>query len=99
MFIFLWLFYMNTISKEHCLSQALEKDMTTLQSNVGKVLEASKLLIGQMKPQSAPLIKSETRLLSRDHVQLGKALSEIRTQVQVRTKQFFQLLNTHYYLV
>ncbi|KAL1254649.1 hypothetical protein QQF64_016878, partial [Cirrhinus molitorella] len=61
---------------------ALEKDMPALQSNVGKVLEASKLLIGHMKPQSAPLIKSETRLLSRDHVHLGKALSDIGAQVQ-----------------
>ncbi|XP_056337531.1 nesprin-2 isoform X2 [Danio aesculapii] len=61
---------------------ALEKDMTNLQNNVGKVMEASKLLIGQMKPQSASLIKSKTRLLSRDHVHLGKALSEIRSQVQ-----------------
>nr|XP_021324291.1 nesprin-2-like isoform X1 [Danio rerio] len=61
---------------------ALEKDLTTLQSNVGKVMEASKLLIGQMQPQSAPLIKSETRLLSRDHVHLGRVLSEIRIQVQ-----------------
>ncbi|KAK2883496.1 hypothetical protein Q8A67_017133 [Cirrhinus molitorella] len=50
---------------------ALEKDMP-----------ASKLLIGHMKPQSAPLIKSETRLLSRDHVHLGKALSDIGAQVQ-----------------
>ncbi|KAG1964264.1 nesprin-2 [Pimephales promelas] len=60
----------------------LEKDMAALQSSVGKVLEASKLLIGQMKPQSVSLIKSETRLLSRDHVHLGKALSEIGAQVQ-----------------
>ncbi|XP_067239730.1 nesprin-2-like isoform X4 [Chanodichthys erythropterus] len=60
----------------------LEKDMSALQSSVGKVLEASKLLIGQIKPQSASLIKSETRLLSRDHVHLGKALSEIAAQVQ-----------------
>lgn len=66
------------------LSQTLEKDMAALQSSVGKVLEASKLLIGQMKPQSVSLIKSETRLLSRDHVHLGKALSEIGAQVQVR---------------
>lgn len=58
--------------------------MSALQSSVGKVLEASKLLSGQMKPQSASLIKSETRLLSRDHVHLGKALSEIAAQVQVR---------------
>lgn len=66
------------------LSQTLEKDMAALQSGLGKVLEASKLLIGQMKPQSVSLIKSETRLLSRDHVHLGKALSEIGAQVQVR---------------
>ncbi|XP_016149734.1 nesprin-2-like [Sinocyclocheilus grahami] len=61
---------------------ALEKDMPALQSSVGKVLEASKLLTGHVKPQSAPLIKSETRLLSRDHVYLGKALSDIGAQVQ-----------------
>ncbi|XP_077075807.1 nesprin-2a [Siphateles boraxobius] len=60
----------------------LEKDMAALQSSVGKVLEASKLLIWQMKPQSVSLIKSETRLLSRDHVHLGKALSEIGAHVQ-----------------
>ncbi|XP_016380976.1 nesprin-2-like [Sinocyclocheilus rhinocerous] len=63
-------------------TSALEKDMPALQSSVGKILEASKLLIGQMKPQSAPLIKSETRLLSRDHAYLGKALSDIGAQVQ-----------------
>ncbi|KAF4099427.1 hypothetical protein G5714_019553 [Onychostoma macrolepis] len=61
---------------------ALEKDMPALQSSVGKVLEASKLLTGHVKLQSAPLIKSETRLLSRDHVHLGKALSDIGAQVQ-----------------
>ncbi|XP_043093802.1 nesprin-2 isoform X3 [Puntigrus tetrazona] len=61
---------------------ALEKDMSVLQSSVGKVLEASKLLIEHVKPQSAPLIKAETRLMSRDHVHLGKALSDIGAQVQ-----------------
>ncbi|KAI2651915.1 Nesprin-2 [Labeo rohita] len=60
----------------------LEKDMPALQSSVGKVLEASKLLTGQMTPQSAPLIESETRLLSRDHLHLSKALSDIGAQVQ-----------------
>ncbi len=58
--------------------------MPALQSSVGKILEASKLLTGHVKSQSAPLIKSETRLLSRDHVCLGKALSDIGAQVQVR---------------
>lgn len=72
------------MSKKNCLLQALEKDMPALQSSVGKVLEASKLLTGHVNPQSAPLIKSETRLLSRDHVHLGKALSDIGAQVQVR---------------
>lgn len=58
--------------------------MSALQSSVGKVLDASKLLTGHLNPQSAPLIKSETRLLSRDHVHLGKAFSDIGAQVQVR---------------
>ncbi|XP_059369612.1 nesprin-2-like [Carassius carassius] len=61
---------------------ALEKDIPALQSSVGEVLEASKLLTGHLKPQSASLIKSETRLLSRDHEHLYKALSGIGAQVQ-----------------
>ncbi|XP_052441872.1 nesprin-2-like isoform X3 [Carassius gibelio] len=61
---------------------ALEKDIPALQSSVGEVLKASKLLTGHVKPQSASLIKSETRLLSRDHEHLCKALSDIGAQVQ-----------------
>ncbi|XP_051511030.1 LOW QUALITY PROTEIN: nesprin-2-like [Myxocyprinus asiaticus] len=60
----------------------LEKDMEILQSSVGKVLEAAKLLVGQMELQSAQLIQSETRLLSRDLVHLGKALAESGAEVQ-----------------
>lgn len=77
--------------KKQCLPQDLEKDMPALQSSVGKVLEASKLLTGQMTPQSAPLIESETRLLSRDHLHLSKALSDIGAQVQVRAMCSFYL--------
>lgn len=57
-----------------------------LQSSVEKVLEAAKLLTGHIKPQSVPLIQSQTRLLSRDQVHLAKTLSEIGAQVQVRGK-------------
>ncbi|TRY94947.1 hypothetical protein DNTS_013096, partial [Danionella cerebrum] len=60
----------------------LEKDITALQSSLGKVLEASKLLTLELCPQSAPLIRSETRLVSREHVHLGKALCVVKAEAQ-----------------
>ncbi|XP_051954461.1 nesprin-2-like [Xyrauchen texanus] len=66
----------------------LEKDMDILQSSVGKVLEAAKLLIGQMELQSSQLIQSETRLLSRDLVHLGKALADSGAEVQVELEEW-----------
>lgn len=64
----------------------MEKTMTALQSSVEKVLETAKFLIGHIKPQSALLIQSQTRLLSCDQVQLAKTLAEIGAQAQVREK-------------
>lgn len=61
----------------------MEKNVVALQNNVEKVLEAKELFIGQVKPQSAPLIQSETRLLSCDQVHLAKTLTEIGAQVKV----------------
>ncbi|XP_052390559.1 nesprin-2 isoform X4 [Carassius gibelio] len=71
----------------------LEKDMPVLKSSVGKVLEASKLLIGQMNPQSSSLIKSETMLLSCDHAHLCKALSDISAQVQEELEEHCRFSN------
>ncbi|XP_051500897.1 nesprin-2-like [Myxocyprinus asiaticus] len=75
----------NTAELLHSRMQSinvLEKDMETLQSSVGKVLEVAELLNGQIEPQSVPLIQSETRLLSCNLVHLGKALAESGAQVQ-----------------
>ena len=63
----------------------MELGMEGLQGSVGDVLEAAKLLIGQIKPQGAALIQSETRLLSRDIVHLGQALIMRREHLQVST--------------
>ncbi|XP_046877069.1 nesprin-2-like isoform X4 [Hypomesus transpacificus] len=52
----------------------LQGDIETLQPNIGEVLEASKMLIGQLDPLAASLIQSETRLLSRDLLLLSQML-------------------------
>ncbi|KAK6295335.1 hypothetical protein J4Q44_G00345610 [Coregonus suidteri] len=53
-----------------------------VQGSLGKVLEASKPLIGQTEPLVAAIIQSEARLLSRDLVLLGQALSGKRARLQ-----------------
>ncbi|KAL6486315.1 hypothetical protein MHYP_G00057070 [Metynnis hypsauchen] len=60
----------------------LENEMEALQNNVADVLVASKPLIAQMESHAAPLIQTETRLLSRDLVRLGQALVRRRVELQ-----------------
>ncbi|XP_017539502.1 nesprin-2 isoform X2 [Pygocentrus nattereri] len=60
----------------------LENEMEALQNNVADLLMASKPLIAQMESHAAPLIQTETRLLSRDLVRLGQAL--VRRQVELQ---------------
>ncbi|KAF4070784.1 hypothetical protein AMELA_G00277550 [Ameiurus melas] len=59
-----------------------EDKLEALRANVGNVIEASKLLIVQLEPQAAPVIQSESRLLSRDLVHLSQALVKTREQLQ-----------------
>ncbi|XP_041951730.1 nesprin-2-like isoform X2 [Alosa sapidissima] len=66
----------------------IQLGMEGLQTSVGQVLEAAKLLIGQIEPQGAALIQSETRLLSRDIVHLGQALILRREQLQEDLEQY-----------
>lgn len=65
------------------LYQELEDKLEALRGEVGNVLEASKLLMIELEPQAAPVIQSETTLLSHDLVHLSKALVNTREQLQV----------------
>ncbi|XP_036438507.1 LOW QUALITY PROTEIN: nesprin-2 [Colossoma macropomum] len=60
----------------------LENEMEALQNNVADVLVVSKPLIAQMESHAAPVIQTETRLLSRDLVRLGQALVRRRVELQ-----------------
>ncbi|KAI4900991.1 hypothetical protein NFI96_032985 [Prochilodus magdalenae] len=62
--------------------RVLENEIEATQNRVAEVLVASKLLIAQTESQAAPLIQTETRLLSRDLVRLGQALARRREQLQ-----------------
>nr|XP_023829559.1 nesprin-2-like isoform X3 [Salvelinus alpinus] len=53
-----------------------------VQGSLGKVLEASKPLIGQAEPIVAAIVQSKSMLLSRDLVLLGQALSGKRARLQ-----------------
>lgn len=65
--------------------QDIHLGIEELQTSVGEVLEAAKLLIGEIEPQGTALIQSETRLLSRNVLHLGQALVIRREQLQVST--------------
>ncbi|XP_027896962.1 nesprin-2a isoform X6 [Xiphophorus couchianus] len=57
-----------------CSFKRLQDAADELQSDAGDVLAASKALLGRLEPLSANLIKSETRLLSRDVLLLNQAI-------------------------
>lgn len=63
--------------------QESEGKLQALHGDVGKVLDASKLLMAQLEPQAAHVIQSEARLLSRDLAHLRQALVKTREQLQV----------------
>ncbi|KAG7461305.1 hypothetical protein MATL_G00208680 [Megalops atlanticus] len=60
----------------------LQAGMEGLQARMGAVLDASKDLIGQMEPQAAVFIQSETQLLSQGLAQLGGSLMGRQSQLQ-----------------
>ncbi|GAA6103692.1 nesprin-2 [Tachysurus ichikawai] len=60
----------------------LEDKLQESNVNVGNVLEASKLLMAQLEPQAATVIKSEASLLSNDLVHLSQELVKTRGQLQ-----------------
>ncbi|XP_028298170.1 nesprin-2-like, partial [Gouania willdenowi] len=53
-----------------------------LHSDLERLLEASKLLIGRLEPTAAIVVESESRLLSRDFMQLNQQLSGRLTLLQ-----------------
>uniref|UniRef100_A0AAQ6IQR6 KASH domain-containing protein n=1 Tax=Anabas testudineus TaxID=64144 RepID=A0AAQ6IQR6_ANATE len=65
-----------------------------LQRSVGNVLEASKPLIGRLQPIAANLIKSETRLMSRDVLLLNWAVSRKMKSLQENLEEQ-KLFSTH----
>ncbi|KAM9339272.1 nesprin-2a [Symphorus nematophorus] len=76
----------------HSVEQ-LQEAAEDLRSSVGDVLAASKPLIGQLEPLAANLIQSETRLLSRDVLQLSQATSGKKKNLQEDLEQQ-KLFNT-----
>lgn len=67
-----------------CLSlQDLLEAAQALQADLEPLLQASKLLIGQLEPGAAALVQSESRLLSRGVQQLSRELAGKLGQLQV----------------
>ncbi|KAM3603169.1 uncharacterized protein V6R79_017666 [Siganus canaliculatus] len=60
----------------------LQTDVGDLQGSVGKVLVASKPLIGKLEAPAANFIQSETSLLSRDVLLLGRAMEVKKKSLQ-----------------
>ncbi|XP_061531484.1 nesprin-2-like [Phycodurus eques] len=62
--------------------QTLQERADSLQCDLQGVLEASKDLIGRLEPSVAALVQSESRLLSRAALRLGRTLAEKRDELQ-----------------
>ncbi|XP_028858074.1 nesprin-2a isoform X4 [Denticeps clupeoides] len=60
----------------------LTAEVKAAQARVGEVLEAAQHLIGQLDTEGSSLIKSETRLLSRDLVHLGQEVCRRQKHLQ-----------------